>query len=400
VTELSVEPELVRWSERFAARTRSDVGAEIAQILALAARTDVISFAGGIPDPVTFPGRDLAAILAELAETGDVTAFQYGPTEGLASTRGWLADRLERLEGRRPGEGELMVTSGGIEALELLGKAFLDPGDVVAVEAPTYLGAIMSVRSFEADVAGFAVDDDGLDPGSLETELAKGLRPKFLYTIPDHQNPAGVTLSAERRAAVAELARRYGFLVVEDVAYRELTFTPDRPPAMWATAPDVVLQIGTFSKTFMPGTRLGWAAGPADVVAKLAWAKQLTDQCPSGLGQRLLEEYGRRGLLDEQIARANELYGSRCAALLAALEAELGDRARWTRPRGGFFSWAVLPGVDALDLAARGADAGVAVVPGSPFYADERGGDAVRLSFSRAGEDEIAEGVRRLAALL
>ena len=169
---------------------------------------------------------------------------------------------------------------------------------------------------------------------------------------------------------------------------------------MWAAAPDVVLQIGTFSKTFMPGTRLGWAAGPAEVVAKLAWAKQLTDQCPSGLGQRLLEEYSRRGLLDEQIRGANELYGSRCAALLAALEAELGERARWTRPKGGFFSWVTLPGVDALDLAARGADAGVAVVPGSPFYADDQGGDALRLSFSRAHEDEIAEGIRRLAALL
>ena len=343
MTELSVEPELIRWSERFAARTRSNVGAEIAQILALAARTDVISFAGGIPDPVTFPGRELAAILAELAEQSDVTAFQYGPTEGLASTRDWLAERLERLEGRRPGDGELMVTSGGIEALELLGKAFLDPGDIVAVEAPTYLGAIMSVRSFEADVAGIAVDDDGLDPAAFEAELAKGLRPKFLYTIPDHQNPAGVTLSAERRAAVTALARRYGFLVVEDVAYRELTFTADRPQAMWTAAPDVVLQIGTFSKTFMPGTRLGWAAGPAEVVAKLAWAKQLTDQCPSGLGQRLLEEYGRRGLLDEQIRNANELYGSRCAALLAALAAELGERARWTRPKGGFFSWVTLP---------------------------------------------------------
>jgi 2-aminoadipate transaminase len=400
VTELSVEPELIRWAERFAARTRSNVGAEIAQILALAARTDVISFAGGIPDPATFPGRELAQILGELAEEGDVTAFQYGPTEGLASTRAWLADRLDALEGRRPADDEIMVTSGGIEALELLGKAFLDPGDVVAVEAPTYLGAIMSVRSFEADVAGIALDGEGLDPAALERALADGLRPKFLYTIPDHQNPAGVTMSAERRTAVAELARRYGFLVVEDVAYRELTFTAERPPAMWATAPDVVLQIGTFSKTFMPGTRLGWAVGPAEVVAKLAWAKQLTDQCPSGLGQRLLEEYGRRGLLDEQIRRANELYGTRAAALMAALDRELAGRAEWTRPKGGFFSWVTLPGVDTVDLAARGAEAGVAVVPGAPFYADDSGRDAVRLSFSRAEPGEIAEGIARLAALV
>jgi 2-aminoadipate transaminase len=150
----------------------------------------------------------------------------------------------------------------------------------------------------------------------------------------------------------------------------------------------------------MPGTRLGWAAGPAEVVAKLTWAKQLTDQCSSGLGQRLLEEYGRRGLLDEQIRRANELYGSRCAALMAALDRELAGHADWTRPKGGFFSWVTLPDVDTVDLAARGAEAGVAVVPGAPFYADGSGRDAVRLSFSRAEPDEIAEGVSRLAALV
>ena len=158
----------------------------------------MISFAGGIPDPVTFPGRELAAILAELAEQADVTAFQYGPTEGLASTREWLAERLEQLEGRRPGDGELMVTSGGIEALELLGKAFLDPGDIVAVEAPTYLGAIMSVRSFEADVAGIAVDDDGLDPAALEAELAKGLPEVPLH---DPGSPESGRRDALRRAA-------------------------------------------------------------------------------------------------------------------------------------------------------------------------------------------------------
>jgi 2-aminoadipate transaminase len=398
--ELAVEPDLLSWTERFASRARADVGSELAEILAIAARTDIISFAGGIPDPATFPGRELADILRELAEAGDVTAFQYGPTGGLPSTLEWLSDRLAEREGRRPGESELMVTSGGIEALELVGKAFLDPADVVAVEAPTYLGSIMAFRSWEAEVVAITADEDGLDPAALEAALREGLEPKLLYTIPDHQNPAGVTLAPERRPAVVDLARRHGFLVVEDVAYRDLTFEGERPPSLWSLAPDVVLQISTFSKTFMPGTRLGWACGPAEIVDKLVWAKQLTDQCPSGLGQRLLEEYGRRGLLERQIERASALYGTRGRAFLAALERHVGERGHWTHPRGGFFTWLTLPGADTTDLARRAAEAGVAVVPGAPFFPDVRGGESMRLSFSRATEDEIDAGVARLASLL
>ena len=400
VSELVVEPDLLRWSERFAGRARGDSGGDLAEILSIAARTDIISFAGGIPDPVTFPRRELAEILRELAEAGDVTAFQYGPTGGLASTLDWLRDRLGAVQGRRPDAGQLMVTSGGIEAMELVGKAFLDRGDVVAVEAPTYLGSIMAFRSWEAEVAAVDADDEGLDPDALEAALQGGLRPKLLYVIPDHQNPSGVTLAAERRPRVLELARRYGLLVVEDVAYRDLTFDGAPPPSLWSLAPDVVLQISTFSKSFMPGTRLGWACGPAEIVEKLVWAKQLTDQCPSGLAQRLLEEYGRRGLLDRQIERAAALYGSRGRAFLAGLERNVGSRGRWTHPRGGFFTWLTVPGTDTTALARRAADAGVAVVPGAPFFPDDRGRESMRLSFSRATDDEIDEGVARLASLL
>ena len=396
-----VEPELVTWADRFARRTRTAGGGEIAAIMALAGRTDVISFAGGVPDPATFDGLTLAELLREIAATGDTAPFQYGPTGGLPSTREYLAERLERLEGRRPSDGELLVTSGGIEALDAIGKAFLDRGDVVAVEAPTYLGAIMSFRSFEADVVGLALDDEGLDAAGLESELRRGLRPKLLYTIPEHQNPAGVTLSAERRDALVDLARRYGFLVVEDVAYRELWSGAPPLPSLWAAAPDVVLQIGTFSKIFMPGTRLGWAAGPAPVVDRLVWAKQTTDQCASTLAQRLLEEYGRRGLLDEAVARARDLYARRRSLTLDALARWLPEEAEWTRPRGGFFTWLTLPeGSDANALAATAADAGVAIVPGTPFFADAQGARNVRLSFSRITDDEIDEGVRRLAALV
>jgi 2-aminoadipate transaminase len=398
---VAVDQELARWEALFAARTRAGAGEGLVAILALAGARDVISFAGGFPDPATFPGAAVAEILAELVERGDDSAFQYSPTQGLPGPRDFVADRLERLEGRRPGDAELMLTSGAIEALELVGKAFLDRGDRVVVEAPTYLGAVMAFQGFEARVVGVPVDDEGLVVDELERLLAAKPAPKLLYTIPDHQNPTGVSLSPERREALVELARRRGLLIVEDVAYRELSFGDERPRSLWALTPDVVVQAGTFSKTFFPGVRLGWAAGPAEVVSKLVWAKQNTDQCAGALGQRLLEEYGRRGLLDEGVAAARVLYRARRDALLSALERELGGIAGWTRPGGGFFAWVELPpAVDAVLLAERALEAGVAVVPGPPFFAEGGGERELRLSFSRVTEEEIDEGMARLAGLL
>ncbi|MGH2450568.1 MAG: PLP-dependent aminotransferase family protein, partial [Candidatus Limnocylindria bacterium] len=291
---MAVEQELRRWDALFAERTRAGGGEGLIAILALAAADNVISFAGGLPDPGTFPGPVVAEILGELIERGDASPFQYSPTEGLPGPRDFVAGRLERLEGRRPSEAELLLTSGAIEALELVGKAFLDRGDRVLVEAPTYLGAVMAFQSFEAEVLGVPMDGEGLRVDELERILAAGPAPKLLYTIPDHQNPAGVSLSPERRTALVDLARRHGLLVVEDVAYREISFGDEFPPSLWTLAPELVVQAGTFSKTFFPGVRLGWAAGPPGVVAKLVWAKQNTDQCAGALGQRLLEEYGRR----------------------------------------------------------------------------------------------------------
>ena len=390
-----------RWSELFAARTRADVGGGILEILALAGDTTLIPFAGGFPDPQTFPTADAAAFLAEVVASGDSSAFQYAPTRGLPGPLDTLAARLESLQGRRPADDELLITSGGIEALELVGKSFLDAGDAVVVEGPTYLGAIMAFRSFEAEVTAVALDDDGLDVDGLARAVAGGLRPKLVYTIPDHQNPAGVTLTTERRRALVELARRHGFLIVEDVAYRELGFADDASPSLWSLAPDAVVQVGTTSKTFFPGVRLGWAAGPAEIVSQLVVAKQNTDQCASALGQRLFEEYARGGAMDAQLVRSRRLYERRCELVLAALERARPAGLAWTRPRGGFFTWLTLPdGLDATEFARRAAAAGVAVVPGTPFYPDGRGAANLRLSFSRVEDELIGVGVDRLAALL
>jgi 2-aminoadipate transaminase len=208
-----------------------------------------------------------------------------------------------------------------------------------------------------------------------------------------------VTLAAGRRTTLVELARRYGFLVVEDVAYRELGFDGTAPPSLWSLAPDVVVQAGTTSKTFFPGVRLGWAAGPAEVIAQLVSAKQNTDQCSGALGQRLFEEYVRRGWIDEQLRASRALYGEKCALLLDALAASMPETVEWTTPRGGFFSWLTLP-VDATELAARATEAGVAVVPGALFYPDGRGTNNLRLSFSMVDRSLIAGGIERLASLV
>jgi 2-aminoadipate transaminase len=389
------------WERVLAARTSAGVGEGLASILALSGRTDVISFSGGFPDPTTFPGEVLADILGELVRSGDPSAFQYGPTEGLPGPRDFIAQRLHDLEGRRPEAGELIVTSGGIEALELLGKACLDRSDVVLVEGPTYLGAIMAFRSFETEVRAIPIDDEGLRVDLLEAMLSRDGRPKLLYTIPDHQNPAGVSLPMERRVALVDVARRHGLLVVEDVAYRELGFDLERPDSLWALAPDQVVQVGTFSKTFFPGVRLGWAAGPREVVAELVRAKQVTDQCAGALGQRLLEEYGRRGLLEPQNERARTLYARRCGLLLDALEREMPSGVTWTRPRGGFFTWLTLPdGVSAVALAERAMEQRVAFVPGPPFFPDGTGDRHLRLAFSRIRDEDIPDGARRLGTLI
>ena len=398
---MAVTPAPRAWDDLFATRTRGGVGEGLADILALLAVPDLVSFAGGFPDPRTFPRERAAELLAEFAAADETSAFQYAPTRGLAGPLDAIGGRVELLQGRRPDDDELLITSGAIEALDLLGKTFLDAGDVVVVEGPTYLGALMAFRGFGAELAVIPIDSDGLLVDELERRLAGGLRPKLLYSIPDHQNPAGVSLSTERREALVDLARRHGFVLFEDVAYRELGFAEEPCPTLWSLGPDVVVQAGTTSKTFFPGVRLGWAAAPAAISARLVSAKQNTDQCAGALGQRLFEEYVRRGWIDDQLDEARSLYRSKCERLLAALERSMPAAARWTTPRGGFFSWLTLPeGGDSGLLARRAAEAGLGIVPGTMFFPDGRGVDNVRLSFSLVDEQAIDEGIARLAGLV
>jgi 2-aminoadipate transaminase len=389
------------WSARLARRAQALGGGEITAILALAGATDVITFSGGFPDPQTFPRDILAGIAAKLIAQDAAVALQYSATEGLAGLRDYVAGRLEFREGAAPGPGELMITSGGIDCMELLAKTYIDPGDVVAVEAPTYLGAIMAFRGYEADVRGVAMDDDGMRVDLLGDLLAGGLRPKIIYTIPDYQNPTGLSMNAERRHELVRLARRYGFLILEDVAYRDLGFGSAPPPSLWSLAPDAVLQAGTFSKIFFPGVRLGWAAGPAEIISRLIVAKQNSDQCSGALGQRMLEEYGRAGHLDRQIVSSRALYARRAGLMADALAAHMPEGSTWTRPRGGFYVWLTAPdGVDTVALSAAARARKVAYVPGRPFYPAETGAAQIRLAYSRVADHLIDEGIRRIGEVL
>jgi 2-aminoadipate transaminase len=388
------------FSRAFARRTRLRSGEELATILA-GSPPGVLSMTGGFPNPATFPTDELDAIAARLLRDDAAVAMQYTPVAGLPGVRAHLLDRVDATQGRRPDAGELMVTSGGMECIALLCAALVDPGDAVVVEAPSYLGALMAFAGAEAEVVPVEMDDDGLVVEALAERLEAGLRPKFVYTIPEYQNPTGRTLPLARRRALVELCRRHEVLIFEDVAYRELAWGGEPPPTLWSLAPDVVLQAGTFSKSFFPGVRLGWAVGPADVVAELVAAKGNTDQCAGGLGQRLLEEYGRAGGFERHLPAARELYASHWAALSAAMTAHMPEGVAWTEPAGGFLTWVTLPdGLDTTALRPDAIAAGVAYVPGAPFFVDGGGARTLRLSFSHLAGPDLATAAERLGGVV
>jgi 2-aminoadipate transaminase len=389
-------PEFTR---SFARRTRLR-GGELTAILA-GSPPGVLSMTGGFPNPATFPNDELDEIAARLVREDAAVALQYTPCAGLPSVREYMIDRQERLQGCRPDPVELIVTSGGMECIAMMCQALIDPGDAVAVEAPSYLGALVAFGAAEADPVAVPMDGDGLRVDALAERLAAGLRPKFVYTIPEYQNPTGRTLPLERRRELVELCRRHGVLIFEDVAYRELSFDGASLPTLWSLGPDVVLQAGTFSKSFFPGVRLGWAAGPRDVVAELAAVKQTTDQCAGGLGQRMVEEYGRGGGFERHLPSARRLYASHWEALSAALTEHMPAGVAWTKPAGGFLTWLTLPeGADTLAMRPSALAAGVAYVPGPPFHVGDTGRNTLRLSFSHLTEAELATAVERLAGVI
>jgi 2-aminoadipate transaminase len=376
---------------------------EVMEILKLAERPDVISLAGGLPDPAVFPLERVRESQERVIREEGATALNYGPNAGFTRLREWIAERMNAREGVDVGPENILVTSGGIEALNLVSMAVLDPGDTVLVEAPTYLAALHVFRSQEARIESVVTDADGIVPDALAEkvrELARGgVRPRFLYVIPSFQNPSGATWNGERRKRVVEICDAASIPIVEDHAYAELCYEGEREPSLKSLAPENVVFLHTFSKIFAPGARLGWAAAAPDLVQQLGLAKLGTDQCANTLTQRLVYDYGRHGYIEDQVSASIELYRRKRDRMEEAMRRHLPPETRWIHPRGGFFVWVALPEtIDTEKLLPLAIEREkTAFVAGPPFFADRSGRHFMRLSFSFVPEGSIDRAMARLA---
>jgi 2-aminoadipate transaminase len=374
-------------------------------LMAVTARPEVISLAGGLPDTSTFPPQSFAAQMTRIAQESVVEALQYGPTEGFEETVDCIL-QVMGAEGMLPDPEDVIVTTGGQQAIDLACKTLVDPGDVVICEAPTYPGAVPVFCSYQADVVQIECDADGMRIEELEEALerldSEGRRPKFVYSVPSFQNPAGVTMSLERRRRLIELARAREMLVIEDNPYGLLRFGGEPlPPLYQLDGGDFVVYIGTFSKILSPGIRLGWAVAPPPVMDKIVLGKQAADLCTSTLTQYFVREYFAEGRWREYVESLSGIYRERRDVMLGALREHFPEAATWTEPEGGLFIWATLPEfIDTGDLLARALRDDVAFVPGQAAFVDGRGGSSMRLNFSGVGGEEIREGVRRIGRVV
>jgi 2-aminoadipate transaminase len=393
--------DLERYAGLFAARTKVMRSSAMRDLMAITARPEVISLAGGLPDTSTFPPKSFAAQMTRIAQESAAEALQYGPTEGFEETKDCILEVMAA-QGMLPDPEDVIVTTGGQQAIDLVTKTLVDPGDVVICEAPTYPGAVPVFCSYEAEVIQVECDAEGMRIDELETLLGRlrgeGRRPKFIYSVPTFQNPAGVTMSFERRARLVELARMHELLVVEDSPYGLLRYSGEALPSLYQLdGGDFVIYLSTFSKILSPGIRLGWAVAPPPVMEKIVLGKQAADLCSSTLTQYFVREYFAEGRWRQYIEELVEIYRHRRDVMLAALREHFPAEATWTEPEGGLFIWATLPDyIDTGDLLAKALRADVAFVPGQAAYIDERGKSSMRLNFSGVSEDEIREGVRRI----
>jgi 2-aminoadipate transaminase len=400
MTRTSFDPH----ERRYAARMAGVRSSAMRDLMAVTERPGMISLAGGFPWTAAFPPSLLVELTERVAREGCAEALQYGPTEGLADLRERLAARM-RAAGTPTEPADLLITSGGQQALDLLARVLLDPGDRVICEGPTYPGAVPVLMAAQADVIHVPVDRDGIEPAGLADALERcerdGRPAKLIYVIPTFQNPSGASLSLERRAAVLELAVRHDVLVIEDDPYSALRFEGDPLPTLRSMDPDGrVVYVGTLSKVLSPGLRIGYVAADHAILAKLNLCKQAADLCSSTLSQRLacvfLDDPRSLALLDAQ----RDTYRARRDALAGALVTELPPGSSWTTPQGGLFLWATLPrGLDSDDLLVRALSRQVAFVPGRAAFLDGQGARALRLNFSAVDEDTLREGARRLGAV-
>jgi 2-aminoadipate transaminase len=381
----------------------------VRELLKLTEQPDVISFAGGLPAPETFPVEEFTRALGAVMASHGARALQYGTTEGYTPLREMIAHRSTRY-GINVEPENVLLTSGSQQALDLMGKVFINPGDHILVERPTYLGAIQAWNAYQAEYVAADIDDDGYVTASLEAKIRSG--PKFIYALPNFQNPSGITMSLQRRKLLIELADHYGVPILEDDPYGQLRYEGEHVPPIvhldseFRSTDGVrysgnVIYLSTFSKILAPGIRLGWMIAPAEVIQKLVQAKQGTDLHTSTLAQIAAHEVAKGGFLNEHVKVIRAIYRERRDTMLEALAKDFPPGISWTRPQGGLFLWLTFPEwMDAADVLKAAVARRVAFVPGESFFTDGSGRNTARLNFSNATPEKIKEGVGRLANCL
>lgn len=401
------------WQQRYAQRIRGVGSSMIRELLKLTEQPDVISFAGGLPAPELFPVAAFRAACDRVLTQHGRRALQYSTTEGYGPLREYIVHKMAQY-GIQAAPENVLITSGSQQALDLLGKLLINPGDRILTERPTYLGALQAWRAYQADFVSVPIDDDGLQTDLMEEALCSG--PKFMYILPNFQNPGGVTLSMERRQALIELADRYGIPIVEDDPYGELRFEGDHlPPLVVQDAHRLnghgkngsgyfqgnVIYLSTFSKTMAPGLRLGWIVAPTDVIQHCVMAKQGMDLHTSTFVQMVAFEVLKDGFLKQHVRLIRDVYRTRRDVMLTALGYYFPPGISWTRPQGGLFLWVKLPEeLDSVAILEKAIENKVAFVPGTAFYPDGGGQNTMRLNFSNAQPEQIKTGIRRLGEVL
>jgi 2-aminoadipate transaminase len=401
----STARDIERYAGLFAERTKVMKSSAMRDLMALTERDDVISLAGGLPDTSTFPPDSYASLMKTVAAESCARALQYGPTEGLSLVKSCIA-QVMGAEGMEIDPEDVLVTTGGQQVIDLVCKVLLDPGDVVIAEAPTYPGAVPTFCSYQADVVQITMDRDGMRVDELSETLDQlersGRRPKFIYTVPNFHNPAGVTLSLERRRELVRIVAERELLVLEDNPYGLLRYEGTPLPTLRSLdGGRFVIYASTFSKILSPGVRLGWTVAPRPVLQKMNIGKQASDLCSSSISQYFVSAYFDSGPWDDYVRSLIEVYRRRRDVMLDALAEHFPREAEWTHPEGGLFIWATLPPfIDTTDLLARALEQKVAFVPGRAAFVDGRGGSSMRLNFSGIDEDDIREGIRRIGEIV
>jgi 2-aminoadipate transaminase len=389
-----------RFVELYAGRTAGMSASEVRALFSVASRPEVVSFAGGMPYVHALPTQDVLAVVAEALQMHGDATLQYAGGQGHLSLRERLIPLMAE-EGIQADPDDLVITTGAQQALDMIGKIFIDPGDLIAVEAPAYVGALTAFGAYEPRYLQIDLDGDGMIVDQLQEALVRGERPKFVYTVPNFGNPAGVTMSLPRREQLVALCREAGVPIIEDNPYGLLRFEGEPLPCLRSMDPENVIYLGTVSKTFSPGVRVGWALAEQSVIQRLVLAKEAADLCGSSFTMLITERYFAGDRWRENLTTFVALYRSRRDAMLEALPEHFPADTAWTRPAGGFYIWVTLPGwVDAQAMLAAAVERRVAYVPGTAFYPDGRGRNQMRLAFCHPTEERIREGIGRLGALL